>query len=375
MPDAAKFDDAGANTLGNIFRSAGKGYHLPNLAGIGLYGLLNPELNLPKSQLTGSYCKMACASPAKDTTAGHWELSGIILKEPFPTYPHGFPKAVMDEFERITGTKSLGNCTASGTEIIQRLGDEHVRTGYPIVYTSADSVFQIAAHEKAYGLQKLYDVCRAARKLLKGEHAVGRVIARPFTGENGNYVRTENRRDFALDPAEETILDKMKSAGMNVTGIGKIEDIFNGRGITKAVHTHNNGEGMKATLEQLLSGSGNTLIFANLVDFDMQWGHRRDVEGYAKGLKEFDDFLPQIISALKDDDLLMITADHGCDPTYKKHTDHTREYVPLLIYGKKLKAGVDLGTRSTFADVAQTLAEIFGLSPMRNGTSFLNQIL
>ena len=336
----------------------------------------NSGLDLPKTKIIGCYGKMACASPAKDTTAGHWELSGIILDKAFPTYPNGFPKEVISEFEKLIGTKTLGNCTASGTEIIQRLGDEHCRTGYPIVYTSADSVFQIAAHEKTFGLEKLYDICRAARKMLTGEHAVGRVIARPFIGDHGNYTRTENRRDYSLDPFETTILDKIKNSGKQVVAVGKIEDIFNGKGITKALHTHNNTSGMAETLELTVKNDvSQGLIFTNLVDFDMLWGHRRDVKAYAAGLKAFDDYLPKLIQALKTDDILIITADHGCDPTFTKHTDHTREYVPLLVYGKNIKQDVNLGARNTFADVAQTIADAFGLEPMKNGTSFLGEIV
>ncbi|MFH1368713.1 MAG: phosphopentomutase [Elusimicrobiota bacterium] len=375
MPDAGKFGDEGADTLGNVFKASDINFGLINLAGLGLYGLLNPALGLLKINAKGSFGKMACASPAKDTTAGHWELAGIILEKPFPTYPNGFPQELIQEFEKLIGEKILGNRTASGTVIINELGDEHVKTGCPIVYTSADSVFQVAAHEKTFGLERLYEACRAAREMLTGEHAVGRVIARPFTGGNGNYSRTENRRDYSLDPFEETVLDRAKNAGMHVVGIGKIEDIYNGKGITDAMHTHSNKEGMNSIKEQLIHGYENVLIFANLVDFDMLWGHRRDAVGYARGLKEFDEFLPQILALLKEDDMLIITADHGCDPTYTKHTDHTREYVPVLVYGKKVKAGVDLGTRPTFADAAQTIAEALGLGAIKNGTSFLKDIV
>jgi phosphopentomutase len=376
MPDAKKFGDAGADTVGNIFKSVGRDFRLPNLAGLGLYNLLSTPPGQLTAPLRGSYGRMACASPAKDTTAGHWELSGIILDKPFPTYPFGFPTELIAEFEKRIGTKTLGNCAASGTEIIKRLGDEHCRTGYPIVYTSADSVFQIAAHESVFGLERLYGVSRTAREMLKGEHAVGRVIARPFIGSNGNYARTENRRDFSLSPAEDTVLDKLKRSGREVVAVGKIEDIFNSRGITRAIHSHNNASGMTATLDLVNREppEAGQLIFANLVDFDMLWGHRRDARGYANGLKEFDDFLPSLETAMRDDDLLIITADHGCDPTYLKHTDHTREYVPLLIYGKKINKGVNLGTRGTFADVAQTIAEIFQLPAMRRGAGFAAEL-
>ena len=379
LPDAEKYGDSGADTLGHIFDAMGASFDLPNLARLGLYELL-PGRRKSRQNVTGAFGRMICASPAKDTTAGHWEIAGIILEKPFPVYPKGFPAEVIREFEARIGTGTLGNVAASGTEIIKKLGDEHVLTGYPIVYTSADSVFQIAAHEKSFGLVRLYDICRRAREMLKGEHAVGRVIARPFTGRSGTYARTENRRDFALAPSGTTILDKVKNSGGNVIAVGKIEDIFNKAGITWSVHARTNHGCFMTTLHLadhslFKDDEHRSLIFTNLVDFDMLWGHRRDVNAYAKGLKEFDESLPALLDALREDDMLIITADHGCDPTYTKHTDHTREYVPLLVYGKKAKTGVDLGTRRTFADVAQTLAEAYGLEPMANGTSFLKDIL
>ncbi len=372
MPDAASYGDAGADTLGHVFEAMGSGFSLPHLASLGLYQLLPARRADAPATLTGCFGTMACASPAKDTTAGHWELAGVVLDHPFPVYPHGFPRVLMDEFERRIGTKTLGNSPASGTEIIARLGEEHCRTGFPIVYTSADSVFQIAAHEECFGLERLYECCRTARELLTGEHAVGRVIARPFTGSPGSYTRTLNRRDYSLSPAGPTILDAVTGAGGAVTGIGKIEDIFNGKGITKAVHTHTNAEGMQATLEEVsrVDGRKPGLILTNLVDFDMMWGHRRDVLSYAHGLRAFDDFLPQLFAAMREDDMLLVTADHGCDPTFIAHTDHTREYVPVLAYGPRLRAGVALGVRRTFADAAQTIADFFGLPPLQNGTSF-----
>jgi len=378
LPDAGKFGDEGSDTLGHIFEAMGEGYELPNLARLGLYEVSSARGRKTPRPLEGSFGKMMCASPAKDTTAGHWEMAGIVLERPFPVYPGGFPRAVIEEFEKKTGTKTLGNVAASGTEIISRLGPEHMRTGYPIVYTSADSVFQIAAHEKTFGLKKLYEVCRAAREMLKGEQAVGRVIARPFTGEPGNFTRTANRRDFALDPPGPTILDRVKASGGSVAAVGKIEDIFNGKGITRSVHAHSNAECFAATLELVLApvaGTQGSVIFTNLVDFDMLWGHRRDVKSYARGLKDFDVSLPSLLAVLKDGDALVITADHGCDPSYAKHTDHTREYVPLLVSGKRLRSGADLGTRRTFADVAQTVAETFGLQSLQNGKSFLKEIL
>jgi len=375
LPDAVKYGDSGADTLGHIFEAMGEDYNLPNLARLGLYSLVSSSKKKPNAPLSGSFGRMMCASPAKDTTAGHWELAGIVLDKAFPVYPEGFPDNVIAEFEKKIGTKTLGNVTASGTEIINRLGDEHVKTGYPIVYTSADSVFQIAAHEETFGLEKLYEICRTARAMLKGEHSVGRVIARPFVGESGSYIRTANRRDFSLLPFEPTILDKIKNSGGTVTAVGKIEDIFNGSGITQSVHAHSNKECFSATLELISKKvSQRSLIFTNLVDFDMLWGHRRDVKAYAKGLKDFDDSLQALFNALKEDDVLIITADHGCDPVFAKHTDHTREYVPLLVYGKNIKTGVDLGVRSTFADVAQSIAEAFGLDPFKNGKSFTKEL-
>ncbi|MDR0978044.1 MAG: phosphopentomutase [Endomicrobium sp.] len=371
LPDAAKYKDKGADTLGHIFDALGHSFSLPNLAKLGLYKLINTKNHLPEAEIVGCYGKMMTKSPAKDTTAGHWEMSGIVLESPFPTYPHGFPKEIIDEFENMIGTKILGNCVASGTEIIKQFGAQHQITGYPIVYTSADSVFQIAAHEETFGLDKLYKICRTARKLMQGKNAVGRIIARPFLGTNGNYTRTVNRKDYSLSPFMPTILNEIENSGGEVTGIGKIEDIFNAYGITKAIHTNGNLNGMNVTLNEI--DQCNTkikLIFTNLVDFDMLWGHRRNVAAYADGLKNFDDFLPKLIGKLNDDDMLIITADHGCDPTYKFHTDHTREYVPLLVYGKKLKQNIELGIRESLSDIAQTMSDIFGIKKMKNGRSF-----
>ncbi|MDR1474449.1 MAG: phosphopentomutase [Endomicrobium sp.] len=375
LPDAAVYNDKGANTLGHIFDTLGQSYTLPNLAKLGLYKIVNTKNHLPNTEVVGCYGKMMTKSPAKDTTAGHWEMSGIILKKSFPTYPHGFPKEIIYKFEKLIGTKVLGNCVASGTEIIKQLGEEHQITNYPIVYTSADSVFQIAAHEKSFGLNRLYEISQIARDLMQGDNAVGRVIARPFIGTEGNYTRTANRRDYSLTLPETTILDKIKQSGKEVVAIGKIEDVFKGRGITTAIHTKSNLNGMDVTLNEInQSNQKQILIFTNLVDFDMLWGHRRNVDAYAKGLKDFDDFLPELIKALNDDDILIITADHGCDPTYKIHTDHTREYVPLLVYGKKLKRNIDLGIRETLSDIAQTISAILGISKMKNGNSFKDLI-
>jgi len=377
LPDAVKYKDEGSNTLKNI-AGAVKNFDLSNLSKLGLYNLISiPNTNVSNDSL-GSYGKMAEESNGKDTTIGHWEITGIITENPLPTYPHGFPKEIIKKYEKIIGTKTLGNYTASGTEIIRELGEKHCETGYPIIYTSADSVFQVAAHEdeKIFGLKRLYQICETARKILVYPHNVGRVIARPFIGSAGNFRRTPNRCDYSLDPPEETLLDKLKDSGVEVIGIGKIHDIFNGKGLTKSFHTNSNKEGMEKILEAIKNdASSQQLIFVNLVDFDMLWGHRRDTESYYKGLKEFDDFLPEIFSGMADNDILFITADHGCDPTYTKHTDHTREYVPLLIYGKKIKRNVDVGVRKTFADLGQTIADIFAIENLRRGQSFKNNII
>ncbi|AKL97635.1 phosphopentomutase [Endomicrobium proavitum] len=376
LPDAAQYNDAGTNTIGHILDVMGADFSLPYLEKLGLYKILGRNsLNGKNKFISGCYGKMATKSPAKDTTAGHWELSGIVLQKPFPVYPNGFPKDVIEEFEKRIGTKILGNYSASGTEIIKELGAQHQKTGYPIVYTSADSVFQIAAHEETFGLEKLYKICEIAREILTGDNAVGRVIARPFIGSKGDYVRTTNRKDYSVDPVDATVLDEITNSGGTVCAIGKISDIFNGRGITKSVRTKGNLSGIQATIDEIKAPyKGKKLIFTNLVDFDMLWGHRRDVYSYAKALKDFDNSLAEIISALKDDDVIMITADHGCDPAYKVHTDHTREYVPLMVFGKTLKDGVDLGVHATLADAAQTTADFFNLPKMKNGTSFKDSL-
>ena len=396
LPDADKYNDVGANTLGHIFEQMGEDFVLENMGKLGLYNIVPSPYGYKPEEIIGCYGKMATLSPAKDTTAGHWELSGIVLDKPFPTYPNGFPKEIIEEFEKQIGTKVLGNCVASGTEIIQRLGDEHYKTGYPIVYTSADSVFQIAAAEaKEFGIPRLHDACLIARKLLVGKHAVGRVIARPFIrNSDGTFERTPNRKDFSLPPVDTTILDKISNINGTVTSIGKIEDIFDMRGISVHYHTMGNSSGIQKTIDSIINpqvsfrsmegietfASDNDpirkrLIFTNLVDFDMLWGHRRNVDAYAQGLLFFDRHLPNIMEVMCENDLLIITADHGCDPTYTKHTDHTREYVPLLVYSPAIKQNVNLGTRKTLADVAQTIADIFEIDPMKNGTSFKNEIL
>lgn len=372
LPDAARFGDVGTNTLGNIAAKRG-GLTLPNMRTLGLgniEGMKNiPPVDTPK----GCYARLAEISDGKDTTIGHWEMIGIYSKQPFPTYPNGFPKEIIDRFLSLTGVSGvLGNCTASGTEIIKQYGAEHVRTKKPIVYTSADSVFQIACHEEIYPPEKLYELCEAARGMLTGKDAVARVIARPFIGTEGAYVRTANRRDFSLKPPKDNLLIRMQEAGLDVIAVGKIEDIFDKEGITEAVHTKDNMDGVQKTLDYM-SRNNRGVIFTNLVEFDMKWGHRNDVEGYANGLEEFDRVLPQILEAMKEDDILIINADHGCDPT-TPGTDHTREYIPLLVYGKALKENIDMKTGKTFANIGQTIADIFGLTPLSVGESFLDQI-
>ena len=371
LPDSSVYNDKVADTLGHIIKAMGNNYCLNNLSKLGLYNISNTSFKNNQKNVIGCYGKMATKSPAKDTTAGHWELSGIVLNKAFPTYPNGFPTNLIEEFEKQTDTKVLGNCVASGTEIIQMLGAQHEQTGYPIVYTSADSVFQIACSEQTFGLEKLYDICRIARKLLQGEHAVGRVIARPFIKKDGAYVRTTNRHDFSLTPIDTTVLDLIYNSGGNVLSVGKIYDIFAGKSISKAYKTKSNEEGIEKTIELIKQPSKEkTFIFTNLVDFDMLWGHRRNILAYAQGIKYFNDKLPEIMNALGQNDMLIVTAYHGCDPSYTKHTDHTREYVPLLVYGKQLKQNVNLGIRNSLSDVGQTVADIFNLSELKNGTSF-----
>ena len=336
LPDAQKYGDKGSNTLGNIAANM-PGFSLPNLESLGLGNIDNIKGIKPAANPIGCYGRMAEKSAGKDTTTGHWEIAGIILDKPFPVYPQGFPPEIIDKFEKSTNTKIIGNFVASGTEIINMLGDEHVKTGYPIVYTSADSVFQIAAHEEIIPVQRLYEMCEIARNILTGEHAVGRVIARPFIGKSGQYKRTDRRRDFSLDPIGKTILDYLKETGYEVKAVGKIEDIFNKKGITDAVHIHDNMDGVDKTL-QYMKEDFEGILFTNLVDFDMLYGHRNDIEGYAKALMEFDGRLTEILSYLKDDDILFITADHGCDPSTES-TDHSREYVPLVAIRKEVKEG------------------------------------
>lgn len=372
LPDAADFGDDGANTICNIYRRRGS-LHLPNLYALGLSRIAGAE-SLPPfgGEVRGAYGRAMEKTHAKDTTCGHWEMAGVIMDEPFQTYPKGFPPRIMEAFEAKIGRGTLGNCVASGTAIIQELGDEHVKTGKPIVYTSADSVFQIAAHEQVIPPQRLYEMCEAARAMLVGPDLVGRVIARPFIGADGHYTRTENRRDFAVPPIKDTILDGLVSQGYETIAVGKIEDIFCHRGITKADHTKNNPDGIEATLRYIQAGKGD-LIFTNLVDTDMLYGHRNDVEGYARALEYFDVRLPQIMAAMGPKDLLIITADHGCDPTWPG-TDHTREYIPILAYGKGLRGAVSLGTRASFADIGCTAFEHITGKPWKVGESFLGAI-
>ena len=372
LPDAADFDDVGADTLGHIAANV-KDFDLKNLRKLGLGSIDGINGIKPVESPVGCFGKAAEISNGKDTTVGHWEMVGIYSPNRFPTYPDGFPKDMIDEFIKKTGVPGvLGNCVASGTEIIARLGAEHVKTGKPIVYTSADSVFQIACHEDIYSPDELYKMCLTARKMLQGDRGMARVIARPFVGKEGAYERTANRRDFSLEPSQDNLLMNMKNAGLDVIGVGKIEDIFCGVGITEAKHTKDNMDGVDVTLDYMKKDITG-LIFTNLVEFDSKWGHRRDIEGYAKGLMDFDARLPEIISKMNGDDLLVINSDHGCDPSFKG-TDHTREYIPVLVYGKNIKQGTNLKTRKSFADIGATFAENFDVK-IPIGTSFLDEIV
>jgi phosphopentomutase len=370
-PDAATYGDAGASSLEHCAQAIG-GLSLPNLGNLGL-GNITPILGTPPHKdVIGSYGRMASAAAGKDSTTGHWEMCGVTLQKPLPTYPHGFPSDVVAAFEHAIGHKVIGNKVASGTEIIKELGEQHMLTGSPILYTSADSVFQIAAHQDIIPLADLYHMCEIARAMLKGDHAVGRVIARPFIGKPGAFQRTEHRRDFSLAPTGITLLDRLKAAGKEVIGIGKIEDLFARRGLTQRDHTETNRAGMAATLKWLQQDFSG-LLFVNLVEFDMLWGHRRDSQGYAQALRDVDGWLPRIQQAMRPGDALFFTADHGVDPTYRG-TDHTRECVPLLVYGQPIRLGVNLGLRSTFADLGQTIAAAFGVEPLATGTSFASTL-
>lgn len=371
LPDAHLYGDEGTNTLAHVAQAVG-GLHMPHAGSLGLGNIIPIEGVPAMAKPQGAWGKMAEVSKGKDTTTGHWEIAGLALKAPFPTYPDGFPSEVIEDFEAKIGRKTLGNYPASGTVIIEELGVEHISTGYPIVYTSADSVFQIAAHEEIIPLELLYTWCEMARELLQGEHAVGRVIARPFVGAAGNLSRTANRRDYSLPPFEPTVLDALSTSGIPVYGVGKISDIFAGQGITESVSAKNNQAVVDGVLGLFRSKREDALIFANLVDFDMMWGHRNDPVGYARGLEEFDRRLPEIISALGEEDLLLILADHGCDPTFPG-TDHTREYVPLLVAGSQIRK-VNLGIRGSFADVAKTIADYFAVEYETIGVSFWPEI-
>lgn len=376
MADALQYGDENVNTLRSV--AASSCFHVPQLEKLGLFRIdgvvqepaVQALATLPQEKVIGRYGRMTELSCGKDTTIGHWEIAGLVSKRPLPTYPQGFPQEVLTEFSRRTGRGVLCNLPYSGTQVIQEYGDIHMQTGDLIVYTSADSVFQIAAHEDIVPVEQLYEYCRIAREILQGEHGVGRVIARPFTGPAGGpYVRTSRRHDFSLMPPGVTMLDQLSEAGKSVIAVGKIQDIFAGRGITEHVYTGGNAEGIQRTLEYL-DKDFEGLCFINLVDYDMLYGHRRDVEGYARALTEFDEMLKLILDKMKSEDLLMITADHGCDPGYTRSTDHTREYTPLLMYGQNLAPG-NMGTRKTFADIGATVLQYFGITPEIAGEGLL----
>ena len=371
MPDADKYGDAGSNTMKACFNN--KNFSMPNMEKMGLFNIDGMDYAKSYENPTASFAKMKEVSNGKDTIIGHWEIAGIESGRPLPTYPNGFPKSVIEEFEQKTGRKTLCNRPYSGTEVIKDFGKESVETGKLIVYTSADSVFQIAAHEDVVSVEELYKYCEIARAMLVGEHAVGRVIARPFKGEYPNYVRTTNRHDFALAPPEKTMLDFIKDSGKSVIAIGKISDIFAGRGVTEKILTKGNEDGINKTLE-VIERNFEGLCFVNLVDFDMLYGHRNNVDGYAEALSFFDKKLSEICAKLRPDDVLIITADHGCDPTTAS-TDHSREYTPMVIFGNNIKQGVNLGVRSGFADTGATVLEYLGVKEKNKGSSFLKDVI
>lgn len=370
-PDSADFGDEGANTL----RSCAKSTYFcaDNLISLGLGNVEGVDCLECAKAPRGAYCRLTERSRGKDTTVGHWEIAGYSSRSPLPTYPDGFPSELIDKIEKAFGTKVLCNKPYSGTVVINDYGDEHVATGFPIVYTSADSVFQIACHEDIVPLERLYELCEIARKILVGEHGVGRVIARPFVGTSGYYTRTANRRDYSLIPPADTLLDYLKNDNFDVIAVGKINDIFAGKGITEAIASHANAEGIQI-MQEMLPRDFHGLCFINLVDFDMLYGHRRDVDGYARAVSEFDEFLPSFIEGMKEDDLLIITADHGCDPAFIKTTDHTREYVPMIVFGDAIKP-CDLRTRDTFADIAASICELLGCDYKGEGESFASKTL
>jgi phosphopentomutase len=369
QPDATDWGDAGRDTLGHIAER--RGLKIPNLARLGLANIRPLAGVEPVTSPEGAFGKARLLSPGKDTTAGHWEMAGIILDRPFPTYPHGFPRPLMERLEQAIGRQTLGNFPASGTEIIKQLGEEHIKTGRPIVYTSGDSVFQVAAHEDVIPVDELYRICRLAREILQGEHRVGRVIARPFAGAPGAFYRTERRHDYAVEPPRPMLLDLLAEAELKATGVGKIPDIFLNRGISRALPGRNNREALESTLASLATAWPG-LIFANLVDFDMLYGHRLDIEGYGRAIEAVDEFLPRLRESLLPGDLLILTADHGCDPLGPS-TDHSREYVPVLVTGPRCRRNVNLGTLATLADVGATIAENFDLR-LPHGTSFLPEL-
>ncbi len=372
LPDASKYGDAGSNTLSNTARVL-RGLKLPNMGEMGLGNITSIEGVPPREMTWGAYGKCKEVSKGKDSVTGHWELMGVEVKKPFPTYPNGFPKEVLNEYRKLTGLDVLGNKPASGTEIIRELGEEHVRTGKPIVYTSADSVFQIAAHEEVIPIDELYRLCDIARKMLKGDHAVGRVIARPFIGDNAEtFTRTKRRHDYPILAPSDTMMDTLIKEGHKVYATGKIDDLFGNRGITKTHHSVFNIESIQATVD-FMDEDFTGLLFANLVEFDMTFGHRNDVKGFGQKLEEFDAFIPAIREKMKDTDIAMIVADHGVDPTTKS-TDHSREYIPLLVFGEQVKNNVNLGIRQSFADVAATIGEAFSVTPPAIGKSFLREI-
>ncbi|MGL5314245.1 MAG: phosphopentomutase [Peptostreptococcaceae bacterium] len=373
LPDSKAFGDEGVNTLGNIVK-AHNDIKIPNMIKLGIGNIDGADFIEGIENPIGVYGKCAEVSQGKDTTTGHWEMTGVLVETPFKTFEDGFPKEIIDEFEKRTGRKVVGNKPSSGTTILDEYGEHQMKTGDVIVYTSADSVFQIAAHEEIIPLDELYKMCQIAREIMMGDNAVARIIARPYVGPKaGEFIRTSNRRDYSLNPFEPTILDTIKESGLDVIGVGKIEDIFNGQGITEAIHTKDNMDGVDETINYIKK-ENKGLIFTNLVDFDSKFGHRRDTKGYKEALEEFDARIPEIIDALNDDDILIINADHGNDPTYKG-TDHTREYIPVLVYGKNIKQGVNLGIRNSFADIGATVADILNVEAPKAGESFKNDIV
>ncbi len=373
MPDSKDFGDIGVNTLGNIVKFY-KDIKIPNLINLGIANIDKIDFLDSIENPIGCFGRCLEVSNGKDTTTGHWEMTGVLVKKPFKTFENGFPKDIIEEFEKRTNRKVVGNKPASGTEILDEYGEHQMKTGDVIVYTSADSVFQIAAHEEVIPLDELYKMCEIARKIMIGDNAVARVIARPYIGKKkGEFERTSNRRDYSLNPFEKTVLDYIKESNLDVIAVGKIEDIFNGQGITEAIHTKDNMDGVDQTINYIKK-ENKGLIFTNLVDFDSKYGHRRDVLGYKNALEEFDKRIPEIIDAMKEDDILIINSDHGNDPTYKG-TDHTRESIPVLVYGKNIKNGVNLGIRKSFADIGKTVSDILNIDKLENGISFKDEIM